>query len=133
MASITTQGITIKILSYYSYLIFEFFPTGLCELFKTCRNLKKLSLEHCVMDEQSCQLLSKNRDLEVLNMSMCYGIGAAEIRWIVEGCKKLDSWNLAWTELPTDALELICSSSPRSLKRINISGCRERLLDERMY
>lgn len=85
------------------------------------------------MDEQSCLLLSKNRDLEVLNMSMCYGIGAAEIRWIVEGCKKLDSWNLAWTDLPTDALELICSSSPRSLKRINISGCREKLLDERMH
>lgn len=104
---------------------------GLCELFRTCRSLRKLSLEHCVVDDESCKLLSQNRDLEVLNMSMCYGVGAAEIKWIVEGCTKLESWNLAWTELTTEAVQLLCTASPRSLQRINMSGCRLTLKDER--
>lgn len=105
-------------------------PQGLFELFETCRNLKKLSMEHCIIDERACKALSKNEQLEVLNMSMCYGVGVVELKWIVEGCKKLESWNLAWTDLSTEALQLLCSSAPKTLERINISGCRMTLKDE---
>lgn len=106
------------------------FYAGLFELFETCRNLKKLSMEHCIIDERACKALSKNEQLEVLNMSMCYGVGVVELKWIVEGCKKLESWNLAWTDLSTEALQLLCSSAPKTLERINISGCRMTLKDE---
>lgn len=106
---------------------------GLYELFMSCKNLKKLSLEHCVVDEKACKALSQNDQLEVLNMSMCYGVGVAEIKSIIEGCKKLESWNLAWTDLSTDALQLISTSAPQALERINISGCRVTLKDERKF
>lgn len=99
----------------------------------SCKKLKKLSLEHCVVDERACKALSQNEQLEVLNMSMCYGVGVIEIKSIVEGCKKLESWNLAWTDLSTDALQLISTSAPQALERINISGCRITLKDERKF
>lgn len=79
----------------------------------------------------ACRALSQNEKLEVLNMSMCYGVGYAEIKCILEGCKKLDSWNLAWTNLSNEALNLLCSSAPPTMERINISGCRTSLQDDR--
>lgn len=97
----------------------------------TCKNLKKLSLEHCVVDERACKALGQNEQLEVLNMSMCYGVDASAVRFIIEGCKKLESWNLAWTDLSTEALQIISTSAPQVLERINISGCRMTLKDER--
>lgn len=90
-------------------------------------------MEHCIVDEKACKALSQNEQLEVLNMSMCYGVGVSELKWIVDGCKKLDSWNLAWTDLSSEALELISTSAPKSLERINISGCRMTLRDERKF
>ena len=104
---------------------------GLRELFSSCQNLKKLSLEHCRVDEQVCKLLSKNAKLEILNMSMCYGVDECGLKWILQGCKILDSWNLAWIDLTADALQLLCTSAPKSLQRINLSGCRFTLKDER--
>lgn len=104
---------------------------GLCELLLSCQRLKKLSLEHCVIDEKSCTALAQNVDLEVLNMSMCYGMGEKELKVLLEGCKKLESWNLAWTNLTAEAVNLICSMAPPTLQRINISGCRSTLKDER--
>lgn len=106
---------------------------GLYELFMSCKNLKKLSIEHCAVDEEACKALSQNEQLEVLNMSMCYGVGVAEIKTIIEGCKKLESWNLAWTDLSTEAIQLISTSAPQALERINISGCRMTLKDERKF
>lgn len=109
-----------------------FFP-GLCEIFNTCQSLKKLSLEHCSVDEQVCELLGKNEKLEVLNMSMCYGVSEAGLKWIAEGCRKIDSWNLSWTKLSSSTLQMLCSSASNSLQRINLSGCRETLKDERKF
>ena len=106
---------------------------GLCELFNSCKSLKKLSLEHCTVDEKSCMALSQNEQLEVLNMSMCYGVGMNELKWIIKGCKKLDSWNLAWTNLNSELLQLISTTAPPALQRINISGCRTSLKDERKF
>ncbi len=106
---------------------------GLYELFQSCKHLKKLSLEHCIVDERACKALSQNEQLEVLNMSMCYGVGVAELKYIMEGCKKLDSWNLAWTDLSLEALKLISTSAPQTIERINISGCRVTLKDERKF
>jgi len=103
---------------------------GLCEIFNTCQSLKKLSLEHCSVDEQVCELLGKNEKLEVLNMSMCYGVSEAGLKWIAEGCRKIDSWNLSWTKLSSSTLQMLCSSASNSLQRINLSGCRETLKDE---
>lgn len=86
-----------------------------------------------MIDEKSCTALAQNVDIEVLNMSMCYGVGERELKVIVEGCKKLDSWNLAWTDLSADAVSWLCSKAPPTLQRINISGCRATLKDDRKF
>ena len=134
MAAISTQGKhpTLKLRNGFESLIF-IYVLGLCELFVSCKSLKKLSLEHVTVDDKACQALSKNEQLEVLNMSMCYGVGLAGVKSILEGCKKLDSWNLAWTNLSSEVLNLLCTSAPQKLERINISGCRTSLLDERKF
>lgn len=79
-------------------------------------------------------LLNYNNFILYINLrSMCYGVGVAELKWIMEGCTKLSSWNLAWTNLSLEALQLISTSAPNSLERISISGCRVTLKDERKF
>lgn len=104
---------------------------GLCELFKTCRSLVKLSLEHCTLDDKGCEEIGKNPNLSVLNMSMCYGVTENCLKFIMDGCPELESWNLAWTDLSPRSLSLICTSAPELLRRINLSGCRITLKDSR--
>ena len=50
-------------------------PNDLSELLSKCRHVKKLSLEKCILNKSSCKAISNNRDLEVLNLTMCDGIG----------------------------------------------------------
>ena len=78
-------------------------------------------------------MLGKNDKLEVLNMAMCYGVVEAGLKWIVEGCKNIDIWNLSRTNLSSSALQMLCTSAPNSLQRINLSGCRDTLKDERKF
>lgn len=46
---------------------------------------------------------------------------------------RLVSLNLAWTGLSTEDLRVICRRFPKSLERLNISGCRNTLSDTRKY
>ena len=103
------------------------------QLFQSCVSLKKLSLEHCTLDDKVCQMLGQNEQLETLNMSMCYGLNESSIETIMSGCKKLDNLNLAWTDLNKQCLQLVCTTAPTTLQRINISGCRQTLLDDREF
>ncbi|KAJ4439637.1 S-phase kinase-associated protein 2-like [Periplaneta americana] len=102
---------------------------GLANLLSVCRTVRKLSLEHCVINEQVCSAIARNVNLEVLNMSACYGITKDCISYILSGCRKLSALNLAWTNLSVATLDILCTELPASMQRINISGCRKTLTD----
>jgi F-box and leucine-rich repeat protein 1 (S-phase kinase-associated protein 2) len=46
-------------------------PDDLSDLLSKCKYLKKLSLEKCTLNKLSCEAISNNPDLEVLNLTMC--------------------------------------------------------------
>jgi hypothetical protein len=46
---------------------------------------------------------------------------------------RLSALNVAWTDLSLAALNTLCTKLPHSMQRINISGCRKTLTDNRMY
>ncbi|CAG5104254.1 Similar to SKP2: S-phase kinase-associated protein 2 (Homo sapiens) [Cotesia congregata] len=46
-------------------------PDGLTDLIDNCRLLKKLSLEKCTLNQASCEAISKNNDINTLNLTMC--------------------------------------------------------------
>lgn len=103
---------------------------GLAELLRWCRSLRKLSLEHCVLDDSCCRYLATNGQLEALNMSMCHGVTETALTAIAAGCTQLDSWNLAWAKLDEPSLHVLCVQAPATLQRINLSGCRQTLTDQ---
>ncbi|XP_027234734.1 S-phase kinase-associated protein 2 isoform X2 [Penaeus vannamei] len=104
-------------------------PPALEELLSVCFDLKKLSLEHCTLNQTICTHIANNHNLDTLNMAMCYGLNHSCIVNILTNCKKLVSLNLAWTGLSSEDLRVICRRFPKSLERLNISGCRNTLSD----
>ena len=46
----------------------------LATLLSKCKYLKKLSLEKCLLNRSCCAEISKNVELEVLNLTMCEGM-----------------------------------------------------------
>jgi hypothetical protein len=46
---------------------------------------------------------------------------------------RLSALNIAWTDLSVAALNTLCTKLPHSMQRINISGCRKTIIDNRMY
>lgn len=104
-------------------------PQALEEMLGVCSELRKLSLEHCTMTPAICNLIAQNTHLDTLNLAMCYGLNHTSINAILQGCTRLQSVNLAWTGLTTEDLRMVCRRFPRSLERLNISGCRSTLTD----
>ncbi|XP_046390450.1 S-phase kinase-associated protein 2 [Ischnura elegans] len=102
---------------------------GLTMLLESCQQLKKLSLEHCSLQEKACVAIGKNENLEVLNLCSCSGIHETGIRSILSGCLRLQSLNISWTMLDLDSLNYLCANLPADLQRLNISGCRKDLED----
>ena len=49
-------------------------PHGLEELLASCQLLRKLSLENCQINDSICRHIGQNKNLEVLNLSMCDGL-----------------------------------------------------------
>ena len=58
--------------------------TDLEELLSKCRDLKKLSLEKCTLNKVCCAAISKNIDLEVLNLTMCEGMDVECVKDIMK-------------------------------------------------
>ncbi|XP_012270645.1 S-phase kinase-associated protein 2 isoform X2 [Orussus abietinus] len=104
-------------------------PEGLATLLSKCRHLKKLSLEKCILNESCCKAISKNVDLEVLNLTMCEGMNIKCIKSLMK-LKSLNALNLAWCGLATDCMALLCKSLPTSVTRLNIAGYRKTMTDD---
>lgn len=56
----------------------------LADLLLKCKYLKKLSLEKCTLNPISCEAISKNEDLEVLNLTMCDGMNLKCVKSIMK-------------------------------------------------
>ncbi|XP_067009546.1 S-phase kinase-associated protein 2 isoform X2 [Anabrus simplex] len=104
--------------------------SDLATLLCTCESLHKLSLEHCELNDKCCSAIAKNRSLEVLNLSGCEGLTKDGLKSILTGCRRLLELNLAWTDLSTAGLEILCEFLPCTVQRLNISGCRKTLADK---
>ncbi|KAL0277061.1 UNVERIFIED_CONTAM: hypothetical protein PYX00_004478 [Menopon gallinae] len=103
---------------------------GLSTLLNFCRNLKKLSVENCHVNTASAAAISRNSELEVLNLTMCTGLIPSSIDAILTNCRRLQSLNISWTMLSTASLDVIACKIPSRLERLNISGCRKHLTDQ---
>ncbi|RXG58679.1 S-phase kinase-associated protein 2 [Armadillidium vulgare] len=104
-------------------------PEALAELLSVCYHLKKVSLEHCTVSTECCRYLSQNKELDTLNMAMCYDLNSEGLLEIFNKTSNLQSLNLAWTNLSLEDLNQICGNFPSSLLRLNLSGCRNTLID----
>lgn len=57
---------------------------GLTQLLKKCKLLRNLSLEKCILNQDSCKAISKNQDITILNLTMCEGIDEKSINYLVK-------------------------------------------------
>ncbi|XP_058794171.1 S-phase kinase-associated protein 2 isoform X2 [Phymastichus coffea] len=101
----------------------------LADILIKCKYLKKLSLEKCTLNVTSCKAISKNKDLEILNLTMCEGMNIDCVTDIVQ-LKRLTALNMAWCGLDADSMAYLCKHLPSSITRLNIAGCRKTLTDE---
>ncbi|XP_015926248.1 S-phase kinase-associated protein 2 [Parasteatoda tepidariorum] len=101
----------------------------LSDLLSKCCSLKKLSVEHCTLNEECCISIAENNELETLNTTMCEGFTPAGLQAISLCCKNLKEWSLAWTKLSEDCMDAFLHCLPTNLQRFNISGHRETLTD----
>ncbi|XP_062617996.1 S-phase kinase-associated protein 2-like [Saccostrea cucullata] len=99
-------------------------------LFSSCQNLRKLSLELCTIDDDVAHLFGQNKNLQVLNLSMCEGLTTTGLAAILSGCRRLTSLNLAWTGLKRQSVAYLSLCLPPSVRKLNLSGCREHITDE---
>ncbi|KAJ1522141.1 hypothetical protein ONE63_002452 [Megalurothrips usitatus] len=103
---------------------------GLLSLMKKTKYLIKLSLEHCVLNDEICEAISQNSQLEVLNLTMVYNLTANGLRAIISKCRRIVALNLGWTGLTIEAVDSLMSCLPPNLSQLNISGCRQALMDK---
>eukprot|EP00088_Acartia_fossae_P001725 TRINITY_DN10687_c0_g1_i1.p1 TRINITY_DN10687_c0_g1~~TRINITY_DN10687_c0_g1_i1.p1 ORF type:complete len:490 (+),score=66.64 TRINITY_DN10687_c0_g1_i1:38-1507(+) len=107
--------------------------TCLAKLIKTCKNLKKLALEHCDVNDDVCDGIGQNANLEVLHAAMVKGITEEGVEKILSGCGKLRELNISWTDLSPSGLEVLCSQLPSSVDRLCLAGYRDTLQDHHIH
>ncbi|KAK3910497.1 S-phase kinase-associated protein 2 [Frankliniella fusca] len=103
---------------------------GLVSLLTKTKHLVKLSLEHCSINDEVCEAISQNRQLEVLNLAMVYDLTTTGLLTILSSCRRLVGLNLGWTGLKTESLDCLMSCLPPNLSQLNLSGVRFDLLDK---
>lgn len=105
-------------------------------LFKKCRNLRKVALENCRLNETILFHLSQNKNLETLHMAMAVGVTVHGLCHLSQGLiDTLVDVNLGWIGMNEDMVEeaiLLLGNNSRTLSRLNITGCRESLTDNRL-
>uniref|UniRef100_F1KZ36 S-phase kinase-associated protein 2 n=2 Tax=Ascaris suum TaxID=6253 RepID=F1KZ36_ASCSU len=101
-------------------------PSVVAALLQRCFKLEAVSLEQRVIDDRVCSALSCNVDLQYLNLTMCQGLSPDGIRAILQGCRRLLEVNMAWTNLDVEHVEVAIRFMPRGVRRLNLSGIREK-------
>lgn len=116
-------------LQYFDASIVMISPDNLATLLSKCRNLKKLSLESCILNEACCKAISQCADLSVLNLALCEGLDLKCVVYLLQ-LKSLTELNVAWCSLDMICVALICKSLPCSIIRLNLSGCTKTIMDD---
>lgn len=101
-------------------------------LLSKCRKLKKLSLEHAKVNDEVCFQLSKNKELETLNMTMCEGLTVRAVITLMQKLQELRSLNISWTCLDVTSLEALIMNITPEILRLNISGCKRTMTDKHL-
>ncbi|XP_014213892.1 S-phase kinase-associated protein 2 [Copidosoma floridanum] len=118
-------------LQYLDLSMAVIFPEDLACLFSKCKYLKKLSLEKCTVNQSCCENICKNKDMEVLNLTMCEGLNLDCVKYITN-LSKLSSLSIAWCGLGSESMDYLCKYLPSSVTRLNIAGCKQALTDENL-
>ncbi|CRL02788.1 CLUMA_CG015763, isoform A [Clunio marinus] len=103
--------------------------SSLEQFIKTCRSLKKLSLEAVPLDYGVCRQIAANKNLEVLNLAMCEGITKQGMICLLINLQNLLALNISWTGLNRECVAAVVEKLTPTIVRLNISGCRKSLLD----
>ncbi|CAB3375936.1 Hypothetical predicted protein [Cloeon dipterum] len=117
-------------LEYLDLTMAQISAEGVADIMRVCRNLKKLSLENCPLNLETCEQIGHNTDLEVLNLTSTTGIKFNGLEAILACCTKLFALNLSWTAMDQETLQTLSVTICKSVKDLNISGCRKNLTDE---
>jgi len=123
------QGINKARLQYLDLSSATVMVTCLEQLLSHCSLLRNLSLEMCSVSDITCAAIGENTNLSVLHLGMVTGITTSGLTSILRGCTQLTELNLGWTNLSGDTLTAACPLMGPTLRRLNISGNRETLLD----
>lgn len=102
---------------------------SLRELFNKCDRLKKLSLENVPVNDNVLIALSANKDIEVINFTMCFGLHINGLRSLLTNCRHLRELNIGWTYLSSSSIKFVCENLPPTMDRLNFSGCRKLMSD----
>ncbi|XP_059611918.1 S-phase kinase-associated protein 2 [Phlebotomus argentipes] len=105
---------------------------SLHQLLKTCRQLRKLSLEHLQLSDRVCEEIAQNTNLEVLNLALCSGVRSRGLRSLLTRLNRLQSLNISWTNLETESVAILVETMSLTILRLNIAGCRKTLTDEHL-
>jgi F-box and leucine-rich repeat protein 1 (S-phase kinase-associated protein 2) len=105
-------------------------PQTLEELLSSCSALRRLSLESCELNNNVCRYIGQNRLMECLNLSMCQGLTENALVPICNNLQRLDSLNVAWTNMSRGAVVYLVISLPSSVTKLNLSGCRDTVQDD---
>uniref|UniRef100_A0AC34GPJ8 F-box domain-containing protein n=1 Tax=Panagrolaimus sp. ES5 TaxID=591445 RepID=A0AC34GPJ8_9BILA len=92
-----------------------------------CMQLQYLGLESQSIDSEILEMVAKNRDLLVLNLSSCQVIDAESLSRVFESCNKLTDLNLSWTYPDEATSAVIINEIPSSIERFAISGMSDRI------
>ncbi|XP_052897164.1 S-phase kinase-associated protein 2-like [Anopheles moucheti] len=99
-------------------------------LLANCRALVKLSLENVPLDGGICAAIAENRRLDTLNLTMCSGIDTGGMHLMATALTKLLNLNVSWTNLSTEAVQVLVENLTPQIMHLNIAGCRSTLHDE---
>ncbi|CAB4059287.1 NUP133 [Lepeophtheirus salmonis] len=97
---------------YLDLSMSDFPLPSLASFLSYTRDLRKVAMEHCFLDEDICALLAKNTNLTVLHLAM--------------------ELNISWTDLSEEAIAFMCQNIPPSVRRLNIAGCKDYLQDKHL-
>lgn len=98
-------------------------------LLRSCKWLRKLSLESLEINIETFKSISRNKNLETINLCSCRGLTIDGIIIMLECFKQIESLNVAWTNLDRESVYILCKHLPKSIEKLSLAGCKTTLLD----
>ncbi|XP_013138083.1 PREDICTED: S-phase kinase-associated protein 2-like [Papilio polytes] len=119
-----TTAVTQSRIQYLDLSMCSVDQKTLDSLLERCTSLRKLSLESVQINDSTCTIIGKCKNLETLNLTMAKGITAEGLEEILKGCVSLLSLNISWCNLNQEALQVLVTCLPQKLQRLNVGGAR---------